>query len=771
MIRRWLLVLQITICTAALADDADARRQADELAPLLSHYGAIIGPPDRRYYNRDDAQFHEVANRLAKQAATPALKEVANNCVIIAAKLNKSHALYDELTKDRVGPGKSFLQMMMWVGEQSANGAFLRETTTVRQEHNWTITETGMKDHTLEAALFYGTIGMMANREAEQRHQVAVFKLRQGVAKELRKLGDEVEQLRRKNSEQVRDTGFVRFAGPLQTEPRLEFKMGYADPEGSPIEIEWQGRGLRAAANAQPPAEANNPRHPAEQQSESVHPFLRVRNTTKTLHRVVLTIDYIHYRMPASPVMRQIYWLPEWKSDEVFAVTEAFRCNLDNRKTTGLDEEVNAPNGACGQQVFPGFLGLLGCKYSLTSDELRQEDVAVEFNANRERIRDVMLQSAEDLSLRLNAAASNSGEWAGLKANEKALRFKVMTASIRDSANFALALAPANWSEAEHAQALAKDFKAIAKRTESLRETALGGCEGGRVYVGVRDSRYAQFADLRGRFAIEFKSEKPTPQRMEVAITRPADGVNAELTKPFIGRLILAPDGRAEILLSLKPAPKIPLAGTKPSTPSAGVKPGIKPANSGKSSESPTNIDQRASRTPGKAWYELEWQFKWVKDHWECAIDQTEFVLTESKPIEKPVAKNLDDRPKPNPTGTQIALNQGAPGFSAKSVWTGTRKVTGSNGKVVKEERIELVVQHRTAEFPGTGGGIYQCELTSDGQRKPPIQVTVNPALAGRISWMTVSPPKPGERSVRGTDPYSGTINNGVMEVISQPTD
>lgn len=762
-------LIAVLSSSIGLADDALLRRQADELAPLLSHYGALLGPPDRSTHIRDDEKFRETARRLSQEGANAELQEIARQCVTIAAKLDKSHTLYDELTKDRPGPGKNIFQMMQWVSEQSAKGAFRWETTTVRREHNWTITETSVKDHTLEAAVFYGSIGMIMNREAERQHQVAVFKLRQAVAKELIKVGDEVEQLRLKTHERLRDQYFVPAAGAPRIEPRLEFKMGRSDPQGTPIEEEWQQRARRSPKDSRPPTPEEE-RQRQEAMTQQVHPFLRVRNPGPTLHRVLLTIDYVHYRWPQEPVMRQIYWIPEWKADETFAVTEAFRLNLKNRAVAGLADDINELRGSCGQQMFPGFLGLLSAKYSLASDELRQESVEINFDANRTLIRDSMLRSAEDLAYRLTAAATNRDEWVGLNPTDKSNRLKVMTNASRDCAKLALDLAPADWPETEHAKALSKDFKVISKKFESLQQAALQGCADGRVYVGVRESQYAQFTHQQGRFAIEFQSTKPTAQHIDVVITRPANGVNPDDSKGFVGRLIPNPRDRTEVILSLKPAPKSQLAGKKP------AKTGSKTNDEPDKTETRTKanpVDVRNSKTPGLAWFEMEWQLLWVKDHWECVNDQTEFTYTETKASEQTAAKKTGefvDRPKPKPTGAQAALNQGPTGFADKSVWEGTRKVAGPNGKAIKEEKAQLTILFRVSENPGTGGGTYKAELTLDGQRKSEVQISVNMPVAGRISWMSVVTPRPGERFPRGSDPYAGTVKNGTIEVLSERT-
>lgn len=684
-------------------DDAAVRRQADELAPLLAHHGAILGPPDQPTYNRDDERFRETANRLSQQG-------------------------------------------------ENAERSFRWKTTTTRQEHNWTITEESVKDHTLEAAVFYGSLGMLMNREAQRSHQTAVFRLRQEAAKDLMRIGDDVEQLRLSSQERLRDQCYMPFTGPARSEPRLEFSLDRVDPQGSPIEEEWRQRDLG--------------------QPQQVHPMLRIRNPGRMLHRVMLTLDYFHYRLPDSPVMRQVFWIPEWKTDGVFAVAEAFRLNQGNRTIAGLADSINELRGSCGQPTFPGFLGVLRVRYSLASDECRQESVEVNFGANRLLIRDSMLKSAEDLAIRLMALGSNSDEWQGLNAVERASREKIMTGASRECAKAAIDLAPSDWPEKEHAEALRKDFRVVGRKLESLRESALKSCADGHVYVGTRMGPWAQHSHMTGRYAIEFQSQKPTAQHIDVVITRAGDGVNQADSKGFLGQLVANPEDRTEVILSLKPAAKAPLGGKKPATTSTSprfAKQAPRPSNRTK----PNPVDIRTSKTPGLAWFEREWQLKWKADRWACVFDQTVFEFAETKTTPPPVAgagRGFEDRPKPVPSRANVALRQGPAGFTEESVWAGSRQVTGANGVIIRKEDVQLTVLHRVSETPSTGGGDFEAELVVEGQPKVVIHMKVGGLRADAISWMTKPIQRAGERFPRGTAPYAGTLRDGVIEVISQPT-
>lgn len=668
-------------------DDAEIRRQSEELATLLSHYGAMPGVMDRLFYMQDDAKYRETAKRLSEQAASPELKDIAGDCLQILSKIDRGHVAYDELTKDRPGPGKTFHQMMLWVAEQSRKGAFVWKSTSSRQEHGWTITEKGMKDHTVSAALFYGTVGMAMNQEAERKHQIGVFKLRQAAAKELIKLGDEIEQLRVKSAQKLVERGFLPFAGPLQPEPRLEMKLGREEFDRSIIDrfIEQKQKEALAAEREKERLERQKRGEPDRNEPLPVRANLSLRNPGPPLRRVWMTIDYFHYRLPNEAVARQSFWLPEWQTNEVFSITEAMRLNLSNRAMAGLNEDVHGSKNLFGNNVFPQFLGLTKLKYSLWSDTLRQGNVVVEFPENRDLIRDTMLENAENLSLKLIQATSSRGDWSTLPAPEKAERTRIATSTVKDFATMALALAPEGWSEASRAIALTKDYKSITKQVESTRNQILKACQPGMVYGGKRDGDLARLRFSSGSYELEFTNAK-SPQKIEVTITRTAGPEFDPPVQRYLGKLVPHPEQPSRQMLSLTLVKEPAAAENK----TAAAKKGTVPKGTPKSNTPATDPfapPPGASgnlRPPGME--PMPWELAWKKDHWECIHDQTEFVFVTRKEVAEV------GRPTKNPVPT-AAEGKAPPGFATNSTWEGTRVITDDAGRVLARQKLKFVVR------------------------------------------------------------------------------
>ncbi len=749
----------------AAAQEVAARPHAEELAPLLSHYGVMQGANERVFYSVDNDQYRDIANRLSKQAASSDLREVAQNCIVIAAKLDKSHAVYDELTKDRPGPGKNIVQMMSWVMDQSAKGAFQWETTTVRQEHGWTITERGVKDHTLEAAAFYGSIGMLMNREAERKHQLAVFKLRQAAARELMKIEDDVEQLRLKAAAKLTEKGFAPFAGAIQAEPRLEVKLGREEFESSFIDkfIDEKQR-LAAAAEREKERMERLKRGEPDIPSAPTRPNLSLRNPGATLHRVGLTIDYYHYRLPEAAIGRQFFWLPEWKTNEVFSITEALRLNLENRAMAGLRDDVNGANNLFGHQVFPQFSGLVRLKYSLLSDELRQDNVVIDFTDNRALIRDTLLHNSEDLATKLLSAMSSGGAWSKLTVADKNLRTQLATQTIKEFAASASANASDGWEGEARAKALLKDHKAVTKQVEAVRSDILGACQAGSVYRGTRSSRMSEFTRSSGTYELEFTSAK-SAQRIEVTITRTGNDPIDPPIQRYIGKVVPSRERGADLVLSLSPVPDS--EATRKSTAPLRKEPGAKPA-AGKAAPAGTAASTPpqqygSSRPPLVA--AMPWELTWKKDRWVCTADQTEFAFVTRKPAEeigKPSQPQFDQK-------FASDSNNGPASFAPNATWEGTRVFTDDKGTVLSQQKLKFVIR----DYPGViANGSPITELIRFGEffvdDKPvgaSTRIEIYKPRAGvvRVRLSASSQPLRSKTPGQQVDSLEGELKNGVL--------
>jgi len=687
-------------------DDTALRQQVAELAPLMAHYAVRLATPEVCCFNQDINQFRMVADRLAREGATPEIRELAEGCRQNLHDIDSLVVLWQELQRDTPAPESQFWKLQEWVWSESAKGSFQTEVT---EYSNGIATRSYTTDDTLTMAAGAAVAGMVMDRVARQKHVSAELQRKQAVGARLGKLGDAVEQRRLQLQQKLLAIGYIPFAGPKKAEPLLQARIALQDEKGSPIE-EWEKERKRQAYIEQQVAAGQPLSQPTGRVSG---PQLRIRNVGPTLHRVALRIDYKHYRQPDTNVVRQTYFLAEWPAGEDLEIIDEFRLNGSNRATAGFFEEMLSPNEGLGMRVMPGFQGVVELTYALASDEVLQGPVTLKLDDQRKKLADNCLEIAEHWSWMVTQGIGPNGPLRQMPPQQSKVVQNIMTETSKKFAKAALALKALEPEDAKLAESLTKNVSAIAQRSKDRQTELLNACRSGRVYSTQILPQRAGYGFYPGVYDLVFTSEKPTATKIEAVLTRRATETGEEQKTPYTGRLVSAPTGPGFVLELQSTATAPPLAGA----------PGI----------------PRAPIT-----------LRWVDSQWRYGEEPDDcFRLTGDS------TASDSDRSMARNSGKEKGRSSSLGRLPIDSVWEGTRKFVDSHtGAVLREETIVVTIRKswRTTDvqehfegefifdqnFPMTGdialslNGSIQLRPTT-GRRGDPYRYPLQGKLLGNV--------------------------------------
>lgn len=630
------------------AGDQKLRDEADRLAAYSSYYGMLLREAGIPLYIQDPATFRKDVAVFAQQMTEPETLAVAKKCAEVPKQIDTLGQLSRELVQGVPAPEMLMGRTISEVLEASSQGAFKSKDWRYDgwdRAGNPRIREIET-DGTLAVLFFETTLALIHDQHAAQLHQEETLKHRIATSRKILAHSDVIQQERLKAAEELAAVGFRRFAGPEQPDFRLDLEVGRNIPEG-PI-AEWKQR-----LEEQKLFEKLKP----GEDLPVVVPEIRIRNPGPTLHRVALTVDYLHHASPQTPVMRQVYFVPEWGSDVELAVTDAFCPNLDNRNQNELRESLFAQS-VWGHSRFPGFQGIIGVRYSLSSQELRQDNVSVELISHRDMIRDEFLAASEELAFQLL-----SGDLAKSKGKER----QEYVGLSQKLAQTAVALADPQWPKLALAKGLSKDYRQISKRIDEYKSEVLEACRPGMIYLG---------ESLQGKLNLEFGPSKPSHTKIEAVLQFDTGGDGPTTTK-YQGRIVPAPY-RFQMQLHLAAVPDKPTGGKKSGNP-------------GKANENPPAVQPGMNTVRAPESMVLLWQ----NDRW-VGIG---FELLPSG--QREIAGNDVSQPADGKTpqrGMVKAL--GDPRIPVGSEWEGSRKITDADGKTLSEEKFTFTVKPPQAQGP-----------------------------------------------------------------------